>query len=140
PSVVDPSLAPEGQHVVSAYVQFAPQTLRDATWDVERDRLGDVVARTITAYAPGFDRTIVARQIIPPPDLEHVYGLTGGHLFHGELALDQLLDARPLVGWSHYRTPIRNLFLCGAGTFPGTVLDGRSGKLAAREILNSRRT
>jgi phytoene dehydrogenase-like protein len=137
PSIADPALAPSGQHVVSVYVQFTPYALRETTWDAERDRMGDIVARTIDAYAPGFERSIVARQIITPPDLERTYGLTGGHIFHGELALDQLLLARPLLGWARYRTPIRNLYMCGSGTHPGTGLDGRAGALAAREILKA---
>jgi phytoene dehydrogenase-like protein len=135
PSIADPDLAPLGQHVVSAYVQFTPYNLRGTSWDAERDRLGDVATRTIASYAPGFDRSIVARQVITPLDLERTYGLTGGHIFHGELALDQLFIARPLLGWAGYRTPIRDLFLCGSGTHPGTGLDGRSGRLAAKEIL-----
>jgi len=135
PSIADPRLAPDGHHVISAYVQFAPYELRRTTWDQERERLGDTATRTIASYAPGFERTIVARQIITPLDLERTYGLTGGQIFHGELALDQLLLARPLLGWARYRTPIENLFLCGNGTHPGTGLDGRAGLLAAREIV-----
>jgi phytoene dehydrogenase-like protein len=135
PSLTDPSLAPPGQHVVSAYVQFAPYGLRDASWDVERERLGDIATGTISRFAPGFDRAIVAREVITPPDLERVYGLTGGNIFHGELALDQLFVARPLLGWARHETPIRNLYLCGSGTHPGTGLDGRAGRLAAGQIL-----
>jgi phytoene dehydrogenase-like protein len=135
PSIHDPALAPSGQHVVSAYVQFAPYQLRDTTWDRERDRLGDVATRTISRYAPGFESSLVARQVITPLDLERTYGLTGGQIFHGELALDQLFVTRPLLGWSRYDTPIRQLFLCGSGTHPGTGLNGRSGALAAKEII-----
>ena len=134
PSIGDPALAPKG-HVVSAYVQFTPYHLRGTTWDAERDRLGDVTTRTISKYAPGFERSIVARQVITPLDLERDYGLTGGHIFHGELALDQLFVSRPVFGWARRRTPITNLFLCGSGTHPGTGLDGRSGRLAAKQIL-----
>lgn len=137
PSVLDPSLAPGGRHVVSAYVQFAPYHLRGSTWDAERDRLAQAATRTIDAYAPRFSASILARQIITPLDLERDYALTGGQIFHGELALDQLFVARPLVGWSRYRTPIRNLFLCGSGTHPGTGLTGRSGALAASEIIRA---
>ena len=137
PSITDPSLAPSGQHVVSAYVQFAPFELRGTTWDLERDRLGDITARTIAKYAPGFQHFIVAREVITPLDLERRYALTCGHIFHGELALDQLFMARPLLGWARYRTPIRNLYLCGSGTHPGTGLDGRAGALAAREVLRA---
>jgi phytoene dehydrogenase-like protein len=135
PSVLDPDLAPRGQHVVSAYVQYAPYHLRGTTWDAERDRLGDAATRAIERYAPGFASTIVAREVITPLDLERTYGLTGGHIFHGELSLDQLFVARPLLGWARYRTPIRNLYLCGSGTHPGTGLNGRSGALAAKAVL-----
>jgi phytoene dehydrogenase-like protein len=137
PSIADPSLAPAGQHVISAYVQYAPYCLRGTNWDAERDRLGDRVTRTIAAYAPGFESTVVARQVITPLDLERTYGLTGGHIFHGELALDQFFVTRPLLGWARYRTPTAKLFLCGSGTHPGTGLNGRSGALAAKEIARA---
>ena len=135
PSLLDPELAPQGQHVVSTYVQYTPYDLRSATWDTERDRLGDVATRALARYAPEFPRLVIARQVITPLDLERAYGLTGGHIFHGELALDQFFVTRPLLGWSRYATPVRNLFLCGSGTHPGTGLNGRSGANAAREIL-----
>jgi phytoene dehydrogenase-like protein len=137
PSLADPALAPERQHVVSAYVQYAPYRLRGTTWDAERDRLAAAASRTIEQYAPGFTASIVAQEVITPLDLERTYGLTGGHVFHGELALDQLFVARPLLGWSRNATPLRNLFLCGSGTHPGTGLDGRSGMLAATEIMRA---
>lgn len=139
PSILDPSLAPAGRHVVSAYVQFAPYNLRGTTWDRERERLADVATATIARYAPGFGQSVVARQIITPMDLESTYGLTGGQIFHGEIALDQLLSARPLPGWARCLTPIRNLFLCGAGTHPGTGIDGRAGMLAARQVIKAAR-
>jgi phytoene dehydrogenase-like protein len=135
PSIADPALAPARHHVASAYVQFAPYQLRGTTWDAERDRLADAATRTIDRYAPGFARSVVARQIITPLDLERTYGLTGGHVFHGELALDQLFVARPLFDYARHDTPVRRLYLCGSGTHPGTGLDGRAGWLAAREIL-----
>lgn len=133
PSVTDPSLAPNGAHVISAYVQYAPYTLRGTTWDDQRDRLGDAATRTIARYAPGFQSAIVARQVITPLDLERTYGFTGGDIFHGELALDQLFLGRPVLGWTRYATPIRNLYLCGAGTYAG--LHGGSGARVAKEIL-----
>lgn len=138
PSLADPGLAPAGGHVVSAHVLFAPYHLRDTSWDAERDRLGDVVTRTIARYAPGFERLIVARSVVTPLDLERDHGLTGGQVFHGEIALDQLFVARPLLGWARHQTPIRNLFLCGVGTHPGTGMDGRSGALAAGELVKVR--
>jgi phytoene dehydrogenase-like protein len=137
PSIVDPTLAPPGQHVVSAYVQYAPYHLRGRDWDAERDRLAVAATRTIEQYAPGFESSIVARTVATPLDLERAYGLTGGHIFHGELSLDQWFVTRPLLGWARYRTPIDRLYLCGSGTHPGTGLDGRSGALAAREIIGA---
>jgi phytoene dehydrogenase-like protein len=138
PSVGDPSLAAGAGHVVSAYVQYAPYRLRDSSWDIQRDRLGDVATQLIEQYSPGFASTVVGRQVITPLDLERKYGLTGGHIFHAELALDQFFVARPTLGWARYRTPIANLFLCGAGTHPGAGATGRSGALAAKEILKTR--
>jgi phytoene dehydrogenase-like protein len=137
PSVADSTLAPQGQHVVSAYVQYTPCALRGTSWDAERDRLAAIVTSTIEQYAPGFESSIVARTVITPLDLERTYGLTGGQIFHGELALDQWFVTRPLLGWARYRTPVDGLYLCGSGTHPGTGLDGRSGVVAAREILSA---
>jgi phytoene dehydrogenase-like protein len=137
PSIADPALAPAGRHVASAYVQYAPYQLSGGTWDARRDRLGDVTTATIAQYAPGFESSIIAREVITPLDLERTYGLTGGDIFHGELALDQLFVTRPLLGFARYGTPIRNLFLCGSGTHPGTGLNGRSGALAAKEIMRA---
>ena len=135
PSIADPTLAPAGQHVVSAYVQYAPHRLRgDRRWDAVRENLGGAATRTIERYAPGFASSVIARDVITPLDLERTYGLTGGHIFHGELALDQCFMARPLLEWARYATPIRRLYLCSAGTHPGTGLNGRSGALAARAI------
>jgi phytoene dehydrogenase-like protein len=137
PSLADPIRAAAGSHVVSAYVQYAPYHLRDTTWAAERSTLATAATATIARYAPGFHASIVAREVITPLDLERTYGLTGGHIFHGELALDQLFVTRPLLGWARYRTPIRNLYLCGSGTHPGTGLDGRSGARAAKEIFKA---
>jgi phytoene dehydrogenase-like protein len=134
PSVLDPSLAPRDAHVLSAYVQFAPYELRGRTWDDEREAFGQTVIDTLERYAPGIARLIVARQVITPLDLERDYGFVGGHIFHGELALDQLLTMRPLLGWGQYRTPVHDLYLCSSGTHPGTGLTGGSGANAAREI------
>lgn len=137
PSVSDSSLAPQGSHVVSAYAHYAPSRLRAGTWGDERERLATRVTETIEQHLPGFTSSIVAREVITPGDLETTFGLTGGHIFHGELALDQLFIARPLLGWARYRTPIERLYLCGAGTHPGTGSSGRSGALAASEIARN---
>ena len=135
PTLLDPTLAPNGAHVLSAYVQFAPYELRDTDWDSCREEFGATVIKTLERYSPGLRGSIVSQQIITPLDLERDYGFTGGHIFHGELALDQLLTMRPLLGWGQYRSPIRDLYLCSSGTHPGTGLTGASGANAAREIL-----
>jgi phytoene dehydrogenase-like protein len=135
PSVTDPSLAPQGKHVMSVYMQYAPYKLKGGNWDKERVALGDTVVKTLAQYAPNLPELIAHHQIITPQDLEDDFGLTGGHIFHGELSLDQFFTMRPLLDWARYRTPIRNLFLCGSGTHPGTGLTGGSGANAAREIV-----
>jgi phytoene dehydrogenase-like protein len=135
PSLSDPTLAPPGAHVLSAYAQFAPYSLRDGGWDTSRDALGNAVIKTLSQYAPEIGRLIVASQVLTPLDLEREWGLTGGHIFHGELSLDQFFTMRPLLGFGQYRTPIKGLFLCGSGTHPGTGLTGGSGINAAREII-----
>jgi phytoene dehydrogenase-like protein len=135
PSVLDPALAPKGAHVLSAYVQFAPFALRGTSWDEQRTPFMSLVLDLLDRHAPGLRTLVVAQQLITPFDLERTHGMTGGQMFHGELALDQMLDMRPVLGWGRYRTPIRNLYLCSSGTHPGTGLTGGSGANAAREIL-----
>ncbi|MBV9574684.1 MAG: NAD(P)/FAD-dependent oxidoreductase [Acidobacteriales bacterium] len=139
PSLTDPQLAPSGRHVMSIYVQYAPYKLKNGDWESQRTHLCDTVIKTLAEYAPDLPKSILHHQIITPKDLEDTYGLTGGHIFHGELALDQFFTMRPLLGWARYRTPIKNLFLCGSGTHPGTGLTGASGANAAREILKDLR-
>jgi phytoene dehydrogenase-like protein len=133
PTVLDRDLAPSG-HVVSVYAQYAPYELRGTSWTDERDRFATAVGTVIERHAPGFERSIVAREVITPRDLDERHGLSGGHIFHGEVALDQWFMARPLLGWARFTTPIRRLFLCGAGTHPGTS-DGLSGALAAQAVI-----
>ncbi|MGB8889907.1 MAG: NAD(P)/FAD-dependent oxidoreductase [Candidatus Korobacteraceae bacterium] len=139
PTLWDSTLAPPGRHVMSIYMQYAPYKLRNADWDSRHDALGDTVIHTLAEYAPDLPSLVEAREVITPKDLEQNYGLTGGHIFHGELALDQLFTMRPLLDWAQYRTPIKNLYLCGSGTHPGTGLTGGSGANAAREILKDLR-
>jgi phytoene dehydrogenase-like protein len=139
PTILDPSLAPDGKHVLSAYVQFAPFKLKEGNWDARRWELGDTVIRTLTNYAPNLPGLVEGIQVITPKDLETSYGFTGGHIFHGELALDQLFTMRPVLDWARYKTPIRGLFLCGSGTHPGNGLTGASGANAAREIIHALR-
>ena len=137
PSLTDPSLAPAGKHVMSIYMQYAPYQLKNSDWETQGVALGDTVVKTLAQYAPNLPGLILTHQIITPQDLEETYGLTGGHIFHGELALDQFFTMRPLLDWARYQTPIQNLFLCGSGTHPGAGLTGDSGANAAREILKS---
>lgn len=135
PTLTDPELAPAGKHVMSIVAQYAPYRLRDGNWTARRDEWADTIVRTLAEYAPDLPECIESRQVITPLDLEETYGLTGGHIFHGELGLDQMFAMRPLFGWARYRTPIAGLYLCGSGTHPGTGLNGLSGRNAAREIL-----
>jgi len=137
PSLSDPSLAPSGEHVMSIYMQYAPYKLKNSDWESQRIALGETVVKTIAQYAPNLPQTILRHQIITPKDLEETYGLTGGHIFHGELALDQFFTMRPLLDWARYQTPIERLYLCGNGTHPGTGLTGGSGANAAREIAKA---
>jgi phytoene dehydrogenase-like protein len=139
PSILDDSLAPAGKHVMSIYMQFAPYRLKQGDWNQQRDALADTIIKTVAAYAPDLPGKILARQILTPQDLETTYGLTGGHPFHGELALDQIFTMRPQLGWARYRTPVERLYLCGSGTHPGNGITGASGANAAREILKDLR-
>lgn len=139
PSINDPSLAPAGKHVMSVWMQSAPYHLRDGSWNKQRDALGDTVVSLIEDYAPGFKNSILRRQVLTPLDLEQTYGLTEGHLYHADLALDQIFFMRPVPGWSRYHTPIDNLYLCGSGTHPGGGVTGLPGYYAAKEILKRRR-
>jgi phytoene dehydrogenase-like protein len=139
PTILDPALAPDGKHVLSACVQFAPFHLKEGNWDARRKELGDTVIKTLATYAPNLPGLVEGMQVITPKDLESSYGFTGGHIFHGELALDQLFTMRPVLDWARYKTPIRGLFLCGSGTHPGNGLTGASGANAAREIIRDLR-
>src|SRR5580698_4761655 len=134
PSLTDPTLAPDGKHVMSVYMQYAPYKLK-GDWESQRNDLAETVVKTLAQYAPNLPELILTHQIITPLDLEEKYGLTGGQIFHGDLALDQFFTMRPLLDWARYRTPIQNLYLCGSGTHPGVGLTGGSGANAAREIL-----
>jgi phytoene dehydrogenase-like protein len=132
PSMLDPTLAPDGSHVMSIYVHYAPRQLRQGTWSERRDVLFESVIDLIEGYAPGIRGAVVAKEVITPDDLEQRWGLDGGHIFHGEPTLDQSWIARPLLGWAQYRTPVQGLFLAGAGAHPGGGLTGLPGLLAAQ--------
>ncbi|HEY2118590.1 MAG TPA: NAD(P)/FAD-dependent oxidoreductase [Candidatus Acidoferrum sp.] len=139
PTLLDPSLAPQGKHVLSAYFQFAPYQLRTGSWKERRGELANIVIKTMGAYAPNLANVVEAAHVITPLDLETTYGFTGGHIFHGELALDQIFTMRPVLDWARYKTPVSGLFLCGNGTHPGNGLTGASGANAAKEIIHELR-
>ncbi len=137
PTLIDPSLAPEGRHVMSILVQYAPYRLKTGDWESRRKDLVDIVVRTLAVYAPDLPDLILHGESLTPRDLENDFSLTGGHMFHGEETLDQLFTMRPVIGWGRYATPVRGLYLCGAGTHPGGGITGASGANAARAILRS---
>lgn len=139
PSLADPALAPEGRHVMSIFVQYAPYRLKEGSWADKREAWRDVVIETLAEYAPNLQSLITTYQVLTPMDLENVFGLTEGNLNHGEMTLDQVLFMRPVPGWAQYRTPIESLYLCGAGTHPGGGVTGAPGRNAAREILKDLR-
>ena len=138
-SSVDDSLAPPGLHVMTCFVQYVPYRLKDGDWDAMRDTLGDRVLRKIGEYAPNVPGSVVARQVLTPLDLERIYGLTEGNIFHGDLSLEQLFFLRPVSGYARYRTPVEGLYLCGAGAHPGGGVTGAPGHNAARQVLRDRR-
>ncbi|XP_028914957.1 pyridine nucleotide-disulfide oxidoreductase domain-containing protein 2 isoform X1 [Ornithorhynchus anatinus] len=137
PSSLDPTLAPRGCHVISLFTQYTPYTLTEGkTWDEqEKDAYADRVFDCIEAYAPGFKASVIGRDILTPPDLERLFGLPGGNIFHGAMTLDQLYFARPAPSYSDYRSPIRGLYLCGSGAHPGGGVMGAAGHNAAHVAL-----
>jgi phytoene dehydrogenase-like protein len=135
PSLTDPSVAPPGKHVMSCFVQYAPYHLKEGTWDDQREAFGDTVVNTISEYAPNLKDIILHRQVVTPLDLEREWGLTEGNIFHGELTLEQLFFLRPAPGWAQYKTPVRNLYMCGSATHPGGGIMGAPGRNAANRIL-----
>jgi phytoene dehydrogenase-like protein len=138
PSLTDTVLAPPGKHVMSILMQYAPYRLRRGNWQTRREELGDLVVDTVAEYASDFKNSILHRQVLTPPDLEEIYGLTEGNFHHGEMALDQIFLMRPVPGWARYRTPVKNLYLCGSSAHPGGGVTGAPGYNAAREILKDR--
>jgi phytoene dehydrogenase-like protein len=139
PTLSDPSLAPAGTHVMSVIAQWTPYRLREGDWKAERERLGDVVVKTLEGYAPGLGDLVTARRVLSPVDLEHEYGFSQGHPLHAEPGLDQFFAWRPLLGHARYRFGIDGLYLCGSGAHPGGGVTGGPGANAAREILNDLR-
>jgi phytoene dehydrogenase-like protein len=139
PSLTDPSVAPPGKHVMSCFVQYAPYHLKEGNWDDQREAFGDTVVDTLAEYAPNIRDIILHRQVLTPLDLEREWGLTEGNIFQGELTLEQLFFLRPAPGWAQYRTPVKNLFMCGSATHPGGGIMGAPGRNAAMRILKETR-
>ncbi|MBZ5575664.1 MAG: NAD(P)/FAD-dependent oxidoreductase [Acidobacteriia bacterium] len=135
PTMYDPSLAPAGRHIMGIFLQYAPYTLREGTWDEIREPFGDRVIDLIAEYAPDIRSLIEHRQVLTPLDLERRFGITGGNIFHGEMSLDQMFVMRPVAGWARYRTPVAGLYLCGSGAHPGGGVMGAPGYNCAREML-----
>jgi phytoene dehydrogenase-like protein len=139
PTLVDPSMAPPGKHVMSCFVQYAPYHLAEGTWDEQREAFGDAVVDLIEERAPGFKNLILHRQVVTPLDMERMIGLTEGNIFQGELSLEQLFFNRPVPGWSRYGTPLRDLWLAGSSAHPGGGIMGAPGRLAALQVLDAKR-
>src|SRR2546422_136105 len=137
PSLTDPSVAPPGKHILSCFVQYAPFKLKEGpeAWEGKREAFGDTVVNTIAQYAPNLKKIIVGRQVLTPLDLDREFGLTEGNIFQGELSLEQLFFLRPIPGWAKYRTPIKNLYMCGSATHPGGGIMGANGRIASQVIL-----
>jgi phytoene dehydrogenase-like protein len=140
PSLVDPSLAPPGKHVASLFCQHANPQLPDGrSWDAAKEEVAGLMLETVARFAPDFRASVIAHTALSPLDLEREFGLVGGDIFQGQLALDQLFSARPVLGHGNYRGPLRGLYMCGAGTHPGGGVSGVPGHNAAREILRDAR-
>jgi len=135
PTILDPSLAPPGKHLMLINIQYAPYHLAEGDWTQQQEALGKAVIEALEAYAPGIRDLIIHSLVLTPLDLEKRFGLPEGCIFHGQMGLDQLLFMRPVPGYGRYRTPIENLFLCGAGTHPGGGVTGAPGYNAAREVI-----
>jgi phytoene dehydrogenase-like protein len=139
PSMIDPTMAPAGKHVMSVFVQYAPYSLNGGWNDERREAFGNAVLDALQVYAPNIRSLILHKQVLTPADIEATTGLTEGNIFQGELALEQLFFMRPAPGWANYRTPIGGYWQCGSGTHPGGGIMGASGRLAALEIMRSAR-
>ena len=139
PTLVDPSMAPPGKHVISCFVQYAPYGLAPelGSWDDQREAFGDAVVDRIAEFAPHIRDVILDRQVITPLDIERTIGLSEGNIFQGELSLEQLFFNRPVPGYARFRTPVRDLWLCGSSTHPGGGIMGANGRIAALEVLKS---
>ncbi|MFQ6674488.1 MAG: phytoene desaturase family protein, partial [Fidelibacterota bacterium] len=136
PTSIDDTLAPEGKHLMGLFCQYAPYELKGTTWDSEKENFAHRIIDTVTEVAPNFRRSVLDYELLTPQDMERIFGLTGGNIFHGSMTLNQLFFMRPVLGWSDYRTPIKGLYLCGSGTHPGGGVTGAPGRNTSRVILS----
>jgi phytoene dehydrogenase-like protein len=134
-SAVDRTVAPGDMHTISIFTQYFPYALAEGTWDERRDEIARNVINEFGKYAPNIPDAIVGMQVLAPPDIEARFGMTGGHIFHGELVPEQAFDMRPVPGSSSYEGPIGGLFLCGSGAWPGGCVSGAPGHNAAHEVI-----
>jgi phytoene dehydrogenase-like protein len=134
-TALDSTLAPPGQHIISMFVQYAPYELKGTTWDAEKDKFADRCFDILDEYAPNFKASVLHRQVIPPPDMERLWGITGGNIMQGSMNLNSMFSLRPTAGFANHRTPIKGLYLCGAAAHPGGGVMGAAGRNAARVVL-----
>jgi phytoene dehydrogenase-like protein len=139
PTIVDTTLAPPGKHVVNMFGGHAPYRLRNGDWTTEKPRFQQTVFSALERFAPGFSNDVIAAQVLVPEDIEKIVALPQGHIFHGELSLDQLFFKRPVAHYADYRTPIQGLYICGSSMHPGGGVSGIPGYNAAREVLRDLR-
>ena len=137
-TALDSTLAPPGRHIISMFIQYAPYELKGTTWDAERDRFADRCFDILNEYAPNFKASVIDRMVIAPPDMERLWGITGGNIMQGAMSMSNMYSFRPVPGYANYRTPVKGLYLCGAAAHPGGGVMGACGWNAAREILRDR--
>jgi len=138
-TALDSTLAPPGKHILSMFVQYAPYHLKGTTWDVEKDKFADRCFDILNEYAPNFKASVLHRQVIPPPEMERLWGITGGNIMQGSMNLDRMFSFRPVAGYANYRTPVRGLYLCSAGTHPGGGVSAVNGRNASTVVLKELR-
>jgi phytoene dehydrogenase-like protein len=139
PTVIEPGLAPEGKHVALCFTQFGPFELAEGSWETERDVYGKKIIRTLGEYCPGFESSVEQMEVLAPPDIEERYGLLGGNIMQGEMAIDQMFSFRPIPGYGDYRAPVSGLYLCGSGTHPGGGVTGVPGRNCAQVVRRDRK-
>jgi phytoene dehydrogenase-like protein len=139
PTVFEPELAPKGKHIALCYTQFGPYELREGTWETEREAYGKKIVSTLDEYCPGFEDSVEHMEVLAPPDIEARFGLIGGNIMQGEMAVDQMFSFRPIPGYGDYTTPVSGLYLCGSGTHPGGGVSGTPGRNCAHAVVRDRK-